>query len=162
MVRLANKGSCHSLLMSTRTHTSRPSQIAFVDERCAERRFEKREKHMRKKKKNLNTTRSEISSYLGLLPRSSKGLGTRLYRAIFTSIPPLVSAQWPHITPTLTSSSYVNVVRKITRVSYFPDFWEIKRMRKQCIPGALSNFRVPGYEASTCHARNFTYQALPL
>ena len=47
MVRLENQDSCHSLLISTQTHTSCQLQIAFMDERCAERRFEEREKHTR-------------------------------------------------------------------------------------------------------------------
>ena len=35
----------------------------------------------------------------------------------------------------------------------FPDIWEIKRMRKQCLPGVPPPPRTPGYEAN-CHYRN--------
>ena len=70
MVRLENQDFCHSLLISTQTHTSRPLQIAFMDERCTERRFEEREKHTRKNLGERSMTRSEISSHLSLLQRA--------------------------------------------------------------------------------------------
>ena len=128
MVRLENQDSCHSLLISTQTHTSCPMQITFIDERCAERQFEEHEKHIWKNSGERSMTLSEISSYLGLLHRPPKG-------AIFTSSH--LSMAGRILRPRRHSSSYVNVVWKITRISCFPDFWEIKRMRKQCIPGTL-------------------------